>query len=131
DLNYGLKEIMQLHPIKFNWKNDLAAGDKLGVVAQEIQKVLPEVVRDWEYQVDETSGKKTKVSTESLGVMYSDIIPVLMRGMQEQQKEIEALKQQVQQLTGNVSNTTQSAVSEKQVTTNSIRMQNAPNPFNK
>ena len=38
DLNYGLKEIMQLHPVKFNWKDDLASGDKLGVVAQEIQR---------------------------------------------------------------------------------------------
>ena len=60
DLNYGMKEIMQLHPVKFNWKNNADAGDKLGVIAQEIQKVLPEVVRDWEYQVDEANKQKNK-----------------------------------------------------------------------
>jgi hypothetical protein len=131
DLNYGLKEIMQLHPVKFNWKSDPAEGDKLGVIAQEIQKVLPEVVRDWQYQVDEQTGKKTKVATDKLGVMYADIIPVLIHGMQEQQKEIEALQSQVQQLTGNVSNSKQSAAAEKSVTGNFMMMQNTPNPFNK
>jgi len=29
-------------------------------LAQEIKKVLPEVVRDWEYQVAEEPGRKTK-----------------------------------------------------------------------
>jgi hypothetical protein len=129
DLNYGLKEIMQLHPIKFNWKNNPAEGDKLGVVAQEIQKVLPEVVRDWDYSIDEQTGKKTKVPTDKLGVMYSDIIPVLIRGMQDQQKEIEELKLQIQQLTGNVTGSKQTAASEKSGAGTSMMMQNTPNPF--
>jgi hypothetical protein len=42
---------------------------------------LPEVVRNWDYQVDEATGKKIKVPTETMGVMYADIIPVLIRGM--------------------------------------------------
>ena len=101
DLDYGLKQIMQLRSVKFNWKNNPDEGDKLGVIAQEIKKILPEVVRDWEYNVDETTGKKTKVPAEKLGVMYADIIPVLIKGMQDQQKEIEELKQLVNQLPGN------------------------------
>lgn len=125
DLNYGLKEILQLHPVKFNWKNNPAEGDKLGVIAQEIQKVLPEVVRDWEYQIDETTGKKTKVSVEKLGVMYADIIPVLIRGMQEQQNQIDELKQLVDQLT----NTQTSASSVNNVAiSNAALEQNVPNP---
>jgi hypothetical protein len=126
DLNYGLKEIMQLHSVKFNWKNNPAQGDKLGVVAQEIQKVLPEVVRDWQYQVDEQTGKKTKIPAEKLGVMYADIIPVLIRGMQEQQKQIDELKQMVNQLTNAQINTTSS--SNSIAISNSALEQNTPNP---
>ncbi|MEP6514023.1 MAG: tail fiber domain-containing protein [Parafilimonas sp.] len=58
DLNYGLKDIMKLRPVKFNWKNNADEGDKLGVIAQEIKKVLPEVVRDWEYEIDEVNRKE-------------------------------------------------------------------------
>jgi hypothetical protein len=126
DLDYGLKQIMQLRSVKFNWKNNPDEGDKLGVIAQEIKKVLPEVVRDWEYKVDEETGKKTKVPAEKLGVMYADIIPVLIKGIQEQQKEIEELKQLVSQLTGTqqlTSNTAQSIV----LSTNTLE-QNIPNP---
>jgi hypothetical protein len=126
DMNYGLKEIMQLRAVKFNWKNNEQEGDKLGIIAQEIQKVLPEVVRDWQYEVDETTGKKTKIPTERLGVMYADIIPVLIRGMQEQQKQIEDLKQMVSQLTGAqqvTANTSQAIV----LSTNTLD-QNIPNP---
>lgn len=88
DLQYGLKEIMQLRTVKFSWRSNPAEGDKLGVIAQEIQKVLPEVVRDWQYQNDEQTGKQTKVAADRMGVMYADIIPVLIHGMQEQQKEM-------------------------------------------
>jgi hypothetical protein len=126
DLNYGMKQIMQLHPVKFDWKNDADAGDKLGVIAQEIQKVLPEVVRDWEYQVDEQTGKKTKIPTSRLGVMYADIIPVLIRGIQEQQKQIDDLKQLVSQLT-NVQ-TSGSTSTQTVVLSNTLLEQNVPNP---
>lgn len=124
-LNYGLKEIMQLRAVKFNWKNNPEIGDKLGVIAQEIKKVLPEVVRDWEYKTDEQTGKKTKVPTEKLGVLYADIIPVLIRGIQEQQKEIEELKQLVNQLTNTqVSSSSTSNV----IISNTTLEQNTPNP---
>jgi hypothetical protein len=126
DLGYGMKEIMQLHPVRFDWKNDADAGDKLGVIAQEIQKALPEVVRDWEYQVDEQTGKKTKIPVARLGVMYADIIPVLIRGMQEQQKQIDDLKQLVSQLT-NVQ-ASGSTSTQTVVLSNTSLEQNVPNP---
>lgn len=122
DLQYGLKEIMQLHPVSFNWKKQVSEGKKLGVLAQEIQKVLPEVVRDYEYVTDEVTGKTTKVKTERLGVMYSDIIPVLIHAIQEQQAEIEELKSIVQ----NNQTNRQSTVST--LNADNSLSQNKPNP---
>ena len=126
DLNYGIKEIMQLRPVRFDWKNNSDAGDKLGVIAQEIQKVLPEVVRDWEYQADEQTSQKTKIPAARLGVMYADIIPVLIRGMQEQQKQIDELKQLVSQASNGQINS--GASTSTIVLSNTSLEQNIPNP---
>jgi len=52
---------------------------------------LPEVVKDHEYRID-TTGKTEKIPARHLGVMYADIIPVLIKAIQEQQQEIDALK---------------------------------------
>lgn len=122
DLRYGLKEIMQLHPVSFNWKKQIDEGNKLGVLAQEIQKVLPEVVRDYDYVTDEVTGQATKVKTERLGVMYSDIIPVLIHAIQEQQAEIEELKTMIQSGQSNQMHVANSA------TVASSLSQNIPNP---
>ncbi len=75
---------MQLRPVQFEWINNQHDGTKLGLIAQELQQVLPEVVRDWDFEEDEENGIR-KVEAARLGVYYSDIIPVLVKGMQEQQ----------------------------------------------
>lgn len=127
DLNYGLKEIMQLRSVRYNWKNKKIDGDKLGVIAQEIQKVMPEVVRDYEYKTDETTGVQTKVKSERLGVMYADIIPVLIKGMQEQQQMIEELQNELQQMKNAQSQTSSVSNNAAAITTAALE-QNMPNP---
>jgi hypothetical protein len=139
-LNYGLKEIMKLKPVRFNWKDNIDNNDKLGLIAQDLQKVLPEVVKDHEYRKVDSTNRLERVPSERLGVMYADIIPVLIKGMQEQQqmideqnKKIETLTQLVAQLTnndqkpGNVS--TETSLRSVTLSAASIE-QNTPNPFN-
>lgn len=88
-INYGLQEIMQLKPVKFTWKNRSERGVKLGLIAQDVQEVLSEVVKTFDH-VKDSSGNWKKVELERLGIYYSDIIPVLISGIQEQQEMIEA-----------------------------------------
>ncbi|MBU0764235.1 MAG: tail fiber domain-containing protein, partial [Bacteroidetes bacterium] len=79
DMSYGLDEIMKLHPVSFTWKeND--NGTHLGLVAQDVLPVIKEVVDIGE---DED---------ETLGINYSELVPVLIKAIQEQQKKIEALE---------------------------------------
>jgi hypothetical protein len=84
DLDLGLDEIMKLRPVIYDWKND-TGKDKLGFIAQELRKVVPNVV----------VGDESK---ETLGVLYSDMIPVLTKAIQEQQGQIDALKAENQKL---------------------------------
>jgi hypothetical protein len=97
DLPYGLKEVMQLHPVSFNWKNDPNGETKLGLVAQELMKVLPEVVKthDWQAESENENSRQIRVKSETLGVYYSDLIPVLIKGIQEQQGQILLLEAKV------------------------------------
>ena len=82
DLGYGLETILKLHPVSFTWKDDSKKTLRLGLIAQDVQKVIEEVVDMG------TDAAKT------LGINYSEIVPVLIKGMQEQQKQIEDLKEQ-------------------------------------
>jgi len=101
-LQYGLKEFLALDPVSFKWKeekvNDFVVPDnekeiKLGFIAQEVQKIIPEVVvtHQWK-EYEENPGVLVKEKSERLGMRYNDLIPVAIRAIQEQQEKIEKLK---------------------------------------
>ncbi len=84
--NGALEIVGKLRPVTYVWKepkDDGMKGEQIGFVAQEVQKVLPSVV------LTEKNAEKT------LGLKYTEIIPVLTKAIQEQQAEIEALKAQL------------------------------------
>jgi len=109
DLGYGLTEIMKLNPISYQWKNDYIGKTfipenlrqtSLGFSAQELQTVLPEVVKTHDWKITNEANPKTfeSVQNEKLGVMYTQIIPVTVKAIQEQQAQIEELKKSVEEL---------------------------------
>jgi hypothetical protein len=79
-LKYGLKEVLQLRPVTYQWKNGQDGRNYLGLIAQEARQIVPEVVNEGS---DEA---------KTLGVKYSDLVPVLINAIQEQQKAIDEQK---------------------------------------
>lgn len=85
-----LAKILNMRGVSFNWKKEeykdrgFAEGKHYGVIGQEIEKVLPEVVKE------SPDGEKS--------VSYTELIPVLIEAVKEQQKMIEGLKAEVKQL---------------------------------
>jgi hypothetical protein len=79
DINYGLNTIMQLNPISFDWKNQDNPNRSLGFIAQDVEELVPELVK-----TDETTGYKQLNTT--------GLIPVLTKALQEQQLQINDLK---------------------------------------
>jgi endosialidase-like protein len=109
DLGYGLTEIMKLNPISYQWKNDYIGKTRipenlkqtsLGFSAQELQTVLPEVVQTHDWKITDEANPDTfeYVQNDKLGVMYTQIIPVTVKAIQEQQTQIEELKKAVEEL---------------------------------
>lgn len=96
-LGYGLQQVMQMHPVTYEWKARPEQGRKIGFIAQELQTLVPEVVSDTEWRRDENN-KMVSKPAEVLGVYYSDLIPVLTKAIQEQQVQIEALRAELDAL---------------------------------
>lgn len=94
-IQYGLEDILKLRPVSFNWINRPQAGTKLGLIAQELESVIPEVVanpdRTPSLNSEPGAGGETR-----LGVYYSDLIPVLVKAIQEQQEQINALQAEIE-----------------------------------
>jgi hypothetical protein len=65
-------------------------GRRIGVIAQEVKEILPQLVRQVEDKDD--SGE---VIGYHLSVNYDDIVPVLIEAIKEQQDQIDELKQLV------------------------------------
>ncbi|MFA7405894.1 MAG: tail fiber domain-containing protein, partial [Pelobacteraceae bacterium] len=76
-----LENVLKLDGVSYEWKTDefkekgFPNGRHYGVIAQETEKILPDVVN--------TSADGTKT------VAYTEIIPVLIEAIKEQQKIIE------------------------------------------
>ncbi len=81
-----------LHGVQFEWNreeypdNGFRGGKQIGLIAQEVEDVLQELVRT------DKDGYKS--------LEYGKMIAVLIEAIKEQQKEIEALKAAVAALQG-------------------------------
>ena len=83
---------MALRGVNFNWNTTdfpqrmFSDQRTLGFIAQEVEKVLPEIV-----QTENTSeGYKS--------VQYDKVVALLVEAVKEQQKQIDRLNKQIKQL---------------------------------
>lgn len=75
-----LDRIMQLRPVTFNWRQSGETTD--GLIAQDVQKVFPLVVH---------SGQGD-AGPDTLHISYMQLVPYLIKSIQEMKLEIDALK---------------------------------------
>ena len=83
-----LEKILKLNGVSFEWKRDIDEKvenkTNIGVIAQEVEKVLPEIVK--------------KRDDGYLAVKYEQLVPVLIEGIKEQQEQIDELKKKLEEL---------------------------------
>ena len=73
---------------------------QVGVIAQEIQQVLPEAIKPAPFDIenDDDGNEYSKSGENYLTVQYEKLVPLLIEGIKEQQKIIDSLKFDVEQL---------------------------------
>jgi len=140
-LQLGLNEVMQINTISYNYLKETGMDSEtshIGVIAQELQKIAPELVVEIENiervgdQFGDSDDLKTVSKGSKLGVKDSEIQYMLINAIKDQQDIIEKLTAQVNALeviiTGNDVAGNESEI-ELGVSTSSSLMQNIPNPY--
>jgi hypothetical protein len=84
----GLEKVAEIRAVKFSWKDDPDERVNVGVIAQDVEAVLPEIVsKSQKYGSDD--------QTEYLGVSYDLLAPLLIAALQEAKTKIETLEAKV------------------------------------
>lgn len=82
----GLSAIMKLRPVRFHWKDMKKdqEGEKIGFIAQEVEKIFPEVVvqNGADTTIDLGNGKK-EVVKNTKAMSYADMVVPLVKAVQE------------------------------------------------
>lgn len=86
-LEGGLEVVNALRPVTFEWDDDGDGDSQVGLIAQEVEETLPEVV--------DRSGEDEDAT---LSVSYTKLVPVLIDAVQRQQETIEERDQRIQEL---------------------------------
>ena len=90
-VSYGLSEVLQLNPIKYQYKKELV--DRIGFSAQQVEPIIPESVYDTKQDQD---NEGNTVSGDTIKAMYYvDLIPVLVNAIKELKAENDALKKRL------------------------------------
>lgn len=142
---YGLKEIMQLQPLVYDYtgKGGTVSGKyNVGLFAQDLQKIAPEFVTSFTDRAEDKEGNfvegETYLSIYDTGIKY-----MLVNAVQEQQDIIESQKDEIATLREEVSEMKemmQAILNGQNTNTNQQNIelngngayleQNQPNPFN-
>lgn len=81
NLGYGLNVLNKIKTISWYWKNSPGGNRKIGLIAQQLQSLIPEVV---------TVSKKGP-----MGLNYAELIPVLVNSLKQQQEMLNNLKKEL------------------------------------
>lgn len=95
DIENSLEKVLNIRGVTYNYKKQENNKVYIGVIAQEIEKILPEVVSE-SYNPSEIDSED-KIKT----VSYIEIVPVLIEAIKEQNKIIEDLKSRIEILEQN------------------------------
>ena len=86
----ALEKVSQLKGVTFDWKND--GTQSAGLIAQDVEKVLPSAVKERELPLKSDDGIEYKT------VEYSQITSLLVEAIKELKEENKSLRDEIQKL---------------------------------
>jgi septal ring factor EnvC (AmiA/AmiB activator) len=89
----AVDKLMTLRAVNYSWKNDENQKENLGLIAQDVEKVFPQVIDS--NTLPNLDQNEDADKTEYLGVRYQELVPVLIKAIQELKTEIDSLKNQI------------------------------------
>ena len=97
-----IEKLKSIGGYSYTWNEEASAAvgftpeskEEHGVIAQEIQKVIPDAVTSAPFDTDEDGNSKS--GEDYLTVRYERIVPLLIEAIKDQQAQIDKLKEQLQ-----------------------------------
>lgn len=94
-ISYGLQSILALNPVQYNLIDSSDSTLKLGLIAQDVKLIIPEIVdiekRNSIYSDDSRSSTYSLIH-DMQSIRYSDLIPVLIKAIQELEEKVKILE---------------------------------------
>ena len=98
NVSSSLDKVKKLRPVEFDWLVD-RDNHEYGFIAQEVEKVIPEIVTEHDAIGDTKEFLKKLDGTETFKtVEYSKLTVLLVDAMKEQQEQINELKTEIQEI---------------------------------
>jgi hypothetical protein len=91
NIENAIDSLLTLRAIKHTWKSDNTNKQHLALIAQDVEKVFPEVIDS--LKLPSKVGEEQTDETEYLGVRYTELIPVLVKAIQELKAEFDTYKE--------------------------------------
>lgn len=95
----ALDKIKTLNGVTFTWENEIYKTDKtndIGVIAQEVQSVLPDAVTLAPFDIDSEGNSKS--GENYLTVYYEKLVPLLIEGIKELNTKLDASNAEIEEL---------------------------------
>lgn len=86
-LENSLENILKLDGVYFNWKKEDKNRRNIGLIAQEVEKIYPELV---------------DYSFTSKGILYQGLTSIILESIKEQYSQIKMQKEKIQQIKNNL-----------------------------
>ena len=90
DISNALTDIAKIDTWKYTWNSDTSSTVHLGITAQSVNEVYPEVVEQ-----TNTMNDDPKDTTEYLAVLHQELIPVCIAAIKELKSKVEELQSEV------------------------------------
>ena len=137
-LTLGLDHLMKLNPVSYQWKNRDDKKIQYGLIAQEVQEVIPEAVYGPTNEIEyDDEGRVIPADPEArMGIAYNKLIPTLIKSIQELNAKVAKQEEIIAALTGETGETTarlsgtDEGLTDENLAAKGIKLyQNFPNPF--
>jgi hypothetical protein len=97
-IDNALEKVSQINGVYYNFtdkalelNHTLDKEEQVGLLAQEVQSVLPHIIKPAPFDIDRESGES--ISGENyLTIQYEKIVPLLLEAIKELKEEVEELK---------------------------------------
>lgn len=85
NIENAVEKLSNIRAVDYSWKSDETQKHNLGLIAQDVEKVFPQVI-------DKAKSFSETDDTEYLSVKYTELIPVLVAAIQELEARLKTLE---------------------------------------